>query len=138
MCVFLPLDTWGPVLPMNQSRCFAASVSIQQRIYVFGGCQERNVLKTAEVYDPVQNEWRPITPMHTPRMKSGVAVLHGKVYLFGGMRDHRGIPLSSVECYIPAEDRWTSLTDMPGARFDHYCCTTGVTYKNLARVMEDE
>ena len=66
------------------------------------------------------------------------AVVHaGKVYVAGGVSSNRpGHVLSSVECYSPEKNRWTSVRDMPTGRFDHQCYVVKVGHKFIAPVME--
>jgi hypothetical protein len=45
-----------------------------------------------------------------------VAVCDGKIYCIGGTDDLLKVSLSSVECYDPVTNMWTSLTPMPTAR----------------------
>ena len=134
-CVFL--DAWSCVQPMNEGRQFAAAVSSNDKIFIFGGCDGHNVLRSCEVYNTKHNRWQHISPMRCSRMKHSAVVHAGKIYVIGGVRSNRTGPLpSSVECYIPEENRWTSVPDMPGGRFDHQCYVAKVGYKFVASVME--
>lgn len=45
-----------------------------------------------------------------------MAVSDGKIYCIGGTDDLLKVSLSSVECYDPITNTWTSLTPMPTAR----------------------
>jgi len=130
------LDVWTFVQPMNEGRQFAAAVSFNEDIFIFGGCDGHNALRSCEVYHTKLNRWQHISPMHCSRMKHS-AVLHaGKVFVIGGLTGNRAGPvLKSVECYIPEENRWTEVPDMQSGRFDHQCCITTLSYNLIAPVL---
>ena len=122
---------------MNVGRQFAAAVSLNDSIFVFGGSDGRNILRSCEVYYPKLNRWQYISPMQCSRMKHCAVVHAGKVYVAGGVSSNRpGHVLTSVECYIPEENRWTSVCDMPRGRFDHQCYVVKVGHKFISPVME--
>lgn len=122
---------------MNEGRQFAAAVSLNDNIFIFGGCDGHNVLRSCEVYNTKRNRWQHITPMYCSRMKHSAVVHAGKVYIVGGVSSNRAGPvLKSVECYIPEENRWTSEPDMLSGRFDHQCYVAKVGYKFITSVME--
>lgn len=130
-------DVWTSVQPMHEIRLFAAAVVINGKIFIFGGCDGQNVLRSCEVYDIKLDTWQHITPMQISRMKHSAVVHAGKVYIIGGASDSRAGPgLRSVECYIPEEDRWTRIPDMPIGRFHHQSHVCDIGYKFVAHTME--
>ncbi|KAL9964182.1 hypothetical protein ACROYT_G027777 [Oculina patagonica] len=136
-CYDATKDAWSCVQPMNEGRRFAAAVSLNDKLFIFGGCDGHNVLRSCEVYNTKNNRWQYIAPMRCSRMKHSAVVHAGKVYVVGGVSSNRTGPLlSSVECYIPEENRWTSVPDMLTGRFDHQCYVTNVGYKFIASVIE--
>ena len=121
---------------MNERRQFAAAVSLNDNILVFGGCDGHNALRSCEVYNTKLDRWQYISPMQCSRMKHSAVVHAGKVYVIGGLTGNRAGPvLKSVECYIPEENRWTEVPDMQSGRFDHQCCVAYVSYNSVAPVM---
>lgn len=92
------------------------------KLMVFGG-QAANVqtaqgqsveltLQTMHVYYPQLQLWTTSsTLMPEARRRFAIAVLHERVYLIGGHNGHR--QQSTVLCYEPATDAWTSLLPMP-------------------------
>ena len=136
--VYLFLDVWTFVQPMNVGRQFAAAVSFNDNIFIFGGCDGHNALSSCEVYNTKLDRWQHISPMHCSRMKHSAVVHAGKVYVIGGVTGNRAGPvLKSVECYIPEENRWTDVPDMQSARFDHQCCVANVSYNLAASVLQN-
>ena len=122
---------------MNEGRHSAAAVSLNGKIFIFGGCDGQNVLSSCEVYDTKLDRWQHISPMHDSRMRHSAVVHVGKVYIVGGVSANRAGPGSkSVECYVPEENRWTKVPDMPTGRFDHQCHVCNVGYKFIAQTME--
>ena len=122
---------------MSERRLFAAAVSLNDQIFIIGGCDRQNVLSSCEVYDIQRDRWQQIPPMQVPRMKHSAVVHAGRVYIIGGVSERAGPGLKSVECYIPEEDRWTRVSDMPSGRFDHQCHVCDVRYKFVAHAMEN-
>lgn len=122
---------------MIEGRQFAAAVTLNDEIFIFGGYDGQNVLNSCEVYNVKLNRWQHIAPMRKSRMKHS-AVAHGdKIYVIGGVSDIRGGSVfSSVECYVPEKNLWMSAPDMPVGRFDHQCYVSKVGYKFLASVLE--
>ena len=122
---------------MNEIRLFAAAVALNGKVYVFGGCDGHTVLRSCEVYDTKLDSWQHITPMQISRMKHSAVVHAGKVYIIGGVSDSQlGPGLRSGECYIPEENRWARIPDMPSGRFDHQSNVCNVGYKFVAHAME--
>lgn len=122
---------------MNEPRHSAAAVSLNDQIFICGGCDGENVLKSCEVYDTKLNKWQHIPPMKSSRMRHSAVVHAGKVYVFGGVSvNSRGIALKSVECYNPEENRWTKVPDMPNGRLDHQSHIYSLRYKFVSHVFD--
>lgn len=122
---------------MNERRLFAAAVNLNDKIFVFGGCDGHSILSSCEVYDAKLDQWQYISPMLVTRMKHSAVVCGGKIYVIGGVNARAGPGLRSVECYVPEEDRWTKVPDMQSSRFDHQSSVTYVGYKFVVHAMEN-
>ncbi len=59
--------------------------------------------------------WEVKKSMPTPRTEVGAAVANGKIVVVGGL-DGLGRTLATVEAYIPLEDKWIALPDLPEPR----------------------
>jgi len=108
-------DTWDTdVAPLLEARSHAAAVALNGKIYVMGGRYRNKVLKSVEVYDPVQNRWQRVQNMHEAREALAAVVLDGKIYAIGGFGkdDHHGQQEyeDDIEYYDPAEDSWEELS----------------------------
>ena len=60
-----------------KGRFQAAVASFEGRIWVVGGCDAWNPLRTVEIYDPSDNSWSSGPPLSTPRRGCGLAVRKG-------------------------------------------------------------
>ena len=56
----------------------AAVTSFRGKIWVVGGCDAWNPLRSVEIYDPANNSWSQGPPIATPRRGCGLAVRKGK------------------------------------------------------------
>ncbi len=74
----------------------------------------REVLNSAEVYDPSVNEWTLISPMIRPR--SGVQLVELNKYLYAIGGNDGTSRQTSLERYEPKLKKWTLLSDMNTAR----------------------
>lgn len=52
-------------------------------IYVIGGYDGQNQLKTVERYNTESNTWEFVAPMEEPRSALSVTALDGKIYAMG-------------------------------------------------------
>lgn len=93
-----------------------SAVHIDGKIYVFGGNYkdwETNRMKRSDIvaiYDIADDAWSLGPPM--PSGKETEAVVYGKaIYTVGGYDGRNG--LSSMDKYLPVEERWTTLAPMP-------------------------
>lgn len=99
---------WTPVANLNTEREHAAALSLDGRVYVFGGRTNDMILQSVEVYAPEKNCWSALdSDMAVPRMMPEVVKCGDKVYVFGGFQ---GIDIrlfvTIVECYDPEKDCW--------------------------------
>lgn len=81
------------------------------------------------MYNVKTNRWYEMAPLKHARMGSAAAHVDGKIYVFGGIgrrqeceddeskeRGDDGTVLSSVEVYLPREDRWDTSVNLPVGR----------------------
>ncbi|XP_078621936.1 kelch-like protein 26 [Branchiostoma floridae x Branchiostoma japonicum] len=113
----LELDRWENMTAMTTARGWHCMTSSHDRIYVFGGTCEngsgiRGVLQD-ECYDPSTQQWAKTSPMLCTKSEAGIAVYEGKIFIIGGYSWDRNEFSKSVECYLPEEDRWEKVADLP-------------------------
>lgn len=71
-------NTWTQKTEMKYSRCYAKAITLNGKIYVFGG-GSTNV----EVYDPNTNKWTQKSTITTDMDILGMTVKSGKIYIIG-------------------------------------------------------
>ncbi len=111
---------WSTRTAMPTARSGAAVAVISGKIYVAGGTNDVQDLKTLEVYDPVANSWATLCSMPEGRSFCKADAVGGKLYVFGGSGS---TPFSAV--YDPATDRWSTLTLSRFVRRNHVVHSDG-------------
>ncbi|CAB3371542.1 Hypothetical predicted protein [Cloeon dipterum] len=102
-------DNWTPVatLKIGQPRSYHRAEAIGDYVYIVGGSDREQSLRTGLKLNPSTHIWSPISPMHHGRCFVSTAVLDGILYAFGGREfEHR---LKSAEAYDPKTDLWTKI-----------------------------
>ncbi len=66
---------WESIPNMNTTRAWPAVSVVDKRIYVMGGFDGSNRLRSVECYDPDTQKWTFINQMQTNRAGCGAAVL---------------------------------------------------------------
>lgn len=122
----------GEAMSMLRSRVGVAVTG--GKLYAFGGFDGSERLSTViisiemrrkkyfftvfiqqvEVYDPKKKVWTQGKAMQCRRSAVGVAALDERVYICGG---YDGVTsLSTVECYCPKTDSWSTVSFLVGQR----------------------
>lgn len=94
---------------------FACAVSPSDgRIYVAGGHDDnKNALKTAEVYDVEKNSWEILPPMSQDRDECHGVFLDGKFYVISGYStESQGRFERSAEVFDPNTGLWNRVENM--------------------------
>ena len=113
-------QTWDTTIaPLETPRVYATAVALDDSIYVMGGVDDSGkILKSVEVYDPIQNEWHPTSSMHF-RRKGAASVVYGdSIFVFGGA-GYLNILQNRVETYSPATGTWSIADTLLYARAFH-------------------
>ena len=85
-------------------------------LYVVGGYDGDEYLKSVEKYCVSSNIWSRVRDMNCGKVGAAVVACGGRLYVLGGWDGCKY--LSSVEVYDPAQDTWTMLpAGMATARF---------------------
>ena len=106
---------------MATARSATAAAVAGGKIYVSGGSDGANRLRSVEVYDPARSVWEAAPPMATARSCAAAAVVGGKIYVIGGV-DGFSSYLRSVEVYDPARSVWEAAPSMATARSSAVLC----------------
>ena len=99
--------SWEYVQPMNTPRDCLAAVCLDGTIYAIGGSESNR--KSVEKFIPGMNEWRYVSEMNKARIGMSACIFRGKIFVIGG--DMPSEDFSTIECYDPASDKWSIVSD---------------------------
>lgn len=117
---FTPGKGWEALEPMPSARAGATAQSLDGKIYVIGGMNEKGEsLASVRIYDPGADEWDAGPTLNTARDNPGSAVLRDangqrRIYVFGGRTTGGDGTLASVEYLVGGS--WESRRSMPTGR----------------------
>ncbi|XP_010508332.1 PREDICTED: F-box/kelch-repeat protein At2g44130-like [Camelina sativa] len=108
---------WRRGTPMKESRSFFACASVgSTKVYVSGGHDDqKNALRSAEVYDVEKDEWSTIPPMTEGRDEcQGFAIGTDQRFcvLSGYGTESQGRFRSDGEIYDPATNSWSKIENI--------------------------
>ena len=108
----LSTNTWTSIAPLNERRAYAAAVTVDDVVYVFGGGVARD---DAEQYDTEANTWTLLTTkMTVGRQSLAVACVNSSVYLLGGLNKNQA-PMDLSDCLKPDKRRYLRKAQLPVA-----------------------
>ena len=115
--------TFTPTGSLNTARSSHAAVLLPNgKVLILGGSgggDWRELLASAELYDPATGKFTPAGSMLTPRIPAATVLLkNGKVLVAGGTGPNRTV-LASAEICDPATGRFTPAGTMTAARHKH-------------------
>ncbi len=116
-------NLWIKLEDMNQKRKGCCVVCMPDGLYIFGGYDGCQYLKSVEKYDIPLKKWKLIHDMNFARcFASAVASSDFQyIYIMGG---YDGKPLNTVERYDVLVGRWDIIKTMPLPRYRHQCLYT--------------
>jgi len=88
-----------------------ASATVDNKIYMLGGYNDKGYLNTLEMFDPDSNSWStPLTTgTFTPRVGLAVSVVNNKIYAMGGSGNNsNGGVLNILEVFDPDSSKWST------------------------------
>ncbi|KPM04665.1 kelch-like protein 2 [Sarcoptes scabiei] len=94
---------------MIESRCFHSAVLCGRSIIVCGGKNDRERLRSCELYDIENNRWSRFPSLNVPRSDAAACLFREKIYIAGGVDI---FTLSSVEVYSFRAKSWTMINFM--------------------------
>ena len=105
---------------MNMKRKGSVAICMPEGIYVLGGFDGVQYLKSIEKYDFVSKSWIYLKDMTYSKCYFGASPSadYRFIFTFGG---YNGRPLNVVERYDVIENKWEILSDMPSAKYKHQC-----------------
>lgn len=95
---------------LNFARGDMAAVTVNNRIYTFGGMTyfgyDQMPVDYVESLDATSSAWRVEARMPTARFGAAAVVANGRVYVIGG-NSTGGLPLGNVEVFDPVTGAWS-------------------------------
>ncbi|MET8952359.1 kelch repeat-containing protein [Streptomyces sp. NPDC004129] len=88
------------------------TVTLDGKVYAFGGTDGANVLFKAYVHDPATGGWRRLANMPQALEKPGVEAVGGEIYVVGGWNSTRNAS-AAVYRYDPKHDSWSTAASLP-------------------------
>jgi len=83
--VYDPLkNTWKSIANMPFKGFAQAAVTVNDKIWLLGGCERWHLQKTVYTYDPINNSWTRLPDLPEPRAYLSAEYINGKIYVFGG------------------------------------------------------
>ena len=110
-----PSSQWTARADMKQSRRRFCSVVLNDTIYVLGGMDNKQPLRSCERYDSQLNEWSTVADMNSGRVYASAAVINRCIYVAGG--GNKGGILKSVCKYCPETNTWKEVKQMTTQRY---------------------
>ncbi len=110
-CFDPSLGTWRTLPDMRTTRSSCGAASIDGKLYVVGGRDSREGLKSAEYFDPLVGMWQDLPDMTFARSECCAASIDGTLYVVGGA-DYTGRYIKSAERFDTSVGLWQVLPEM--------------------------
>ncbi|XP_045467411.1 influenza virus NS1A-binding protein homolog A-like isoform X2 [Harmonia axyridis] len=114
-------DFYCGVANMSSQRCAFGCGNVNNTLFVCGGYDRTECLRTVEQYIPETNIWKQLPTMRESRGRFKIAVLNDKVYALGG--SNGTTELASVEMLDLSIGKWVVMPPLPLARSNSGVCT---------------
>lgn len=105
---------WISARSMLEKRFALAAVELNGALYVVGGYDGNDYLKSAERFDPREHSWSRIESMDAKRGCHSLVAMNEKLYALGGFDGITMVP--SVEIYDPRRGTWMTGEPMNQGR----------------------
>ncbi|MGW5428184.1 kelch repeat-containing protein [Streptomyces sp. NPDC004059] len=90
----------------------SGTVTLDGKVYAFGGTDGANLLFKAYVHDPATGGWQRLANMPEGLEKPGVEAVDGEIYVVGGWDRNRNASTAAYR-YDPKHDSWSSVASLP-------------------------
>ena len=115
------------ISPMRVARSGVKVVAMDGLLYVVGGWDGQQRLRSGEVYNPDTRVWSPLPDMKTPRSNHSLAVVQGRLVVMGG---YQGIETTKkVEVLDMSSNTWGEVGELSTGR--SALASGVVTFNNL-------
>jgi DNA-binding CsgD family transcriptional regulator/N-acetylneuraminic acid mutarotase len=97
-------NAWSEVKPLPRPVYTYALAVYKNKVYLFGGRNDRGYANSTFVYDPQKDAWKQGREMPTQRAYAAAATLGSRIFVVGGYDGQVEQP--ACEAYSPEEDTW--------------------------------
>lgn len=108
------------VATMSGPKCGLGVAELEGKLFVCGGYDRAECLRSVESYCPDTNSWIQESNMGEARGRVQIAVIDGAVYAVGGCNGTT--ELDTVECLSKTEKKWKKVCRLPLARSSAGVC----------------
>lgn len=108
------------VAAMSESKCGLGVAELDGKLFVVGGYDRANCLKSVESYCPQTNAWTQEMNLSEARGRVQIAVIEGTVYAVGGCNG--SAELDTVECLHNGAKKWKKCCKLPFSRSNAGVC----------------
>ena len=119
-------NAWKNLQPLSSSGDGYALAVCRNCLYAIGGFTSIALQSIAKLHD-LEGTWETAQPMNVPRNRLAAVSLDGEIYAIGGnSQGQTGIGVTkTVEKFVPEQNKWSYISDMNTARWDHAACVLG-------------
>jgi DNA-binding CsgD family transcriptional regulator/N-acetylneuraminic acid mutarotase len=110
----LPDERWHTVSALPQPLAAYALAVHDNKLYLFGGIDDRGYVDTTFIYDPGQDRWEKGKELPTPRAYAAAAPLGDQIFVIGGYDGNR--EQNACEVYHPKQNTWQSCEPLTQGR----------------------
>ncbi|XP_019552972.3 influenza virus NS1A-binding protein isoform X1 [Aedes albopictus] len=108
------------VATMSGPKCGLGVAELEGKLFVCGGYDRAECLRSVESYCPDTNSWTQENNMGEARGRVQIAVIDGAVYAVGGCNGTT--ELDTVECLSKIDKKWNKVCRLPLARSSAGVC----------------
>ncbi len=99
-------EVWKEATPLPRPLSGYALAVYGDKLYLFGGKDDRGYVNTTYIYGTQQDAWKEGKPMPTRRAYAAAATLGPRIFVLGGFDGQR--EYATCEVYNPEDDTWES------------------------------
>ena len=107
----LDLKVWKELPKMNHRRYACGGYVFDNKIYIVGGREVKDPIKSVEAFDLSTQEWTQLASMTSLRVFYNIVGHKGFIYVLGGLVPMVGLS-KIVERYDIKKNEWTRLKDL--------------------------
>ncbi|XP_018497156.1 influenza virus NS1A-binding protein [Galendromus occidentalis] len=108
------LQQMSTLQAMPNPRCGLGVAELNGSLFVCGGYDRVECLKSVEILNLAENRWSKLPDMHSPRGRTDIANLNGLIYAVGGSDGTKD--LTACEVFDFEQEKWHSIAPLPFPR----------------------